>query len=152
MSLLDIALVIVWLGLALCGFWKGAVRIVFGIGGVIVGVAVAVAFGADLALTLAELLGPGVLAEVLARVVPAVGCMVVLALSGWGLEKTLKAMHLNWFNRLIGAVLTGVVGAAVLVLLLGIAARSSPAWAELCSDSVLLPWVQGLLDRARGLA
>ena len=47
MTVLDWGLLIVWLGVALCGFWKGAVRIVFGLGGAIAGIWFAAVAGAD---------------------------------------------------------------------------------------------------------
>ena len=53
MTVLDWALLVVWLGITLSGFWKGAVRIVFGIGGSIAGLWLALALGGDAAALLA---------------------------------------------------------------------------------------------------
>ena len=47
MTVVDWVLVVVWLGLALGGFWKGAVRLIFGGGGLAAGVWLAVVSGAD---------------------------------------------------------------------------------------------------------
>ena len=46
MTPLDWVLVVVWLGLTLGGFWKGAVRIIFGGGGLAAGLWLAVVAGA----------------------------------------------------------------------------------------------------------
>jgi len=148
-TLLDIAILLVWLGLALCGFWKGAVRIVFGVGGVVAGVATALVVGDRLASEIAVHIANELVADVLGRAVPLLGCVVVFVLAGWGIERTLRSLRLNWANRLLGAVLTGVVGALAVALLLSIAADASPAWAAACSESALLPWVQRLLDWLR---
>ena len=68
MTLLDWALLLVWLGVTLGGFWKGAVRIVFGGGGLIVGLWLAVAAGGDAAAAMESLIGIEWLAEVLGLV------------------------------------------------------------------------------------
>jgi len=151
-TLLDIAILLVWLGLALCGFWKGAVQIVFGVSGVVAGVATALVVGDRLASEIAVHIANELVADVLGRAVPFLGCVVVFALAGWGIERTLRSLRLNWFNRLLGAALTGVVGALAVALLLSVAADASPAWAEACSESVLLPWVQRLLAWLRSAA
>ena len=55
MTILDIVLVIVWAGITLGGFFKGAIRIVFGLGGVALGIWLSVVVGPDLALSLTGL-------------------------------------------------------------------------------------------------
>ena len=46
MTVVDWVLIVVWLGLTLGGFWKGAVRMIFGGGGLAVGLWLAVIAGA----------------------------------------------------------------------------------------------------------
>jgi len=132
---LDWVLLAVWMGLALSGFWKGAVRIVFGVGGFLAGVSLAVVAGPDLALRLHGFMGTQWLAEGLARLVPVLLCVALGFLAGWGFERTLRAMHLGWLNRLAGAALTGVAGALLLGVVLLTGSRVSPAWAETCARS-----------------
>ncbi len=132
---LDWVLLVVWLGLALSGFWKGAVRIVFGLGGFLAGVALAVAAGPELAARIQGSVGIEWLAEGLARLLPVLLCVLLGFLAGWGFERTLQAMHLGWLNRLTGAALTGVVGALLLGVLLLTGTRVSPAWARECGRS-----------------
>ena len=57
MTVVDWVLIVVWLGLALGGFWKGAVRIIFGGGGLVAGVWLAVVAGADAQAALEGVLG-----------------------------------------------------------------------------------------------
>ena len=47
MIFLDWVLLVLWLGITLSGFWKGAVRIVFGIGGFVVGLWLALVAGSQ---------------------------------------------------------------------------------------------------------
>ncbi len=135
MTWLDWVLLIVWLGLALSGFWKGAVRVVFGLGGFLAGILLAVAAGPNLAARLQGALGAQWLAEGLARLLPLLICVLLGFLAGWGFERTLQALHLGWLNRLAGAALAGVAGALLLGVLLLTGSQVSPAWAETCQRS-----------------
>ncbi|HOC44902.1 MAG TPA: CvpA family protein [Thermoanaerobaculales bacterium] len=139
MTALDWALAVVWLGIALCGFWKGAARLVLGIGGLVAGLWLAVAVGVDAAALLQGWLGPGWIAAALGRVLPAVACIALCLAAGWGISRTLEAVHLGWLNRLAGALLAGGVGLIVLAVLLGAAARTSPSLRELSGRSLLAP-------------
>jgi len=146
MTLLDWALLVVWFGVTLGGFWEGAVRLVFGGGGLIVGIWMAAAAGGDAAAALQPLIGIEWMATVLGRLLPLVGCVLVALAAGWGIERTLKAFHLKWLNRLAGAVLAGALAAALLGLFLVTAMRLSPSWKEWCEASELAPhlvWLWG---------
>jgi uncharacterized membrane protein required for colicin V production len=146
MTFLDWVLVVVWLGVTLGGFWEGAVRVVFGGGGLIVGLWLAFAAGGDAAAALEGWIGVQWLAGVLGRVLPLVGCVLVALAAGWGIERTLKALHLGWLNRLAGAALAGALAAALLGLFLVTAIRLSPIWSEWSEQSVIAPrlvWLWG---------
>jgi uncharacterized membrane protein required for colicin V production len=146
MTLLDWALVVVWLGVTLGGFWEGAVRLVFGGGGLIVGVWLAVAAGADVAAALFPVVSVDWIAAVLGRLLPLISCVLVALGAGWGIERTLKAFHMRWLNRLAGAMLAGVLAAALLGLFLVTAMRLSPSWNQWCAASVVAPrlvWLWG---------
>ena len=141
MTVLDWILVVLWGGVALSGFWKGAVRLVFGIGGLAVGIWLAVAIGHDLGLTLAAHITPVWIATALGRVLPVLAALLLFGLAGWGIDRTLKAMHLGWLNRLLGAGLAAVVGAVLLGVLLVLSLGISPQWAEMCRESLLFPYL-----------
>lgn len=140
MTALDWVLVVLWGGVALSGFWKGAVRLVFGLGGLVVGVWLALAVGADLAIALGAHVEPHWIAAALGRVIPVLSALLLFGLAGWGIDRTLKAMHLSWLNRLLGAGLAAVVGAVLLGVLLVMSLGISPAWAEMCRESLLFPY------------
>lgn len=147
MTALDWGLLVVWLGVALCGFWKGALRIVFGVGGAIAGIWLAVATGSDLADYLVAQQGvPGLVASLVGYLLPLVICLVVAFFAGWGLERTMKALYLGWLNRLAGALLAGFSAALLLAVAVAYSARFSPAWAELCNQSLLTPYLLKLLE------
>lgn len=139
MSVLDWILLIVLVGVFFSGFWKGAIRIVFGIGGFAAGLVLAVVAGPGLEAQLLPYIGPAWLAVALSRALPVLVCMLLGFVAGWGLERTLRALHLNWLNRLAGAVLAGVLGALVLGIILQAGAQLSQPWARACQRSRVAP-------------
>ena len=150
MTALDWVLLAVWLGIALSGFWKGAVRIVFGIGGLAAGLWLAVVLGDDAARLLAGWTGEGAIASALGRLLPALACVALCLVSGWGIHRTLEALKLGWLNRLAGALLAGCAGAVLLAVLLGSATRVSPPLHEACGRSVIGSRLVSLWDWAVG--
>ena len=137
MSVLDWVLIVLWFGLALGGFWKGAVRIIFGGGGLLAGVWLAVIAGANAQAALEGVIAIPWLAAILGRLLLVLLCTGISLLAGWGIEHTLTAMHLGWLNRLFGAVLAGTVAAVFLGMVVIVAIQFSPELAELCRESVV---------------
>ena len=137
MSVLDWVLIVLWSGLALGGFWKGAVRIIFGGGGLLAGVWLAVIAGANAQAALEGVIAVPWLAAILGRLLLVLLCTGISLLAGWGIEHTLTAMHLSWLNRLFGAVLAGAVAAVFLGMVVIVAIQFSPELAELCRESVV---------------
>jgi uncharacterized membrane protein required for colicin V production len=112
----------------------------------------AVVAGDDIAAQLHAVIGPGWLAAVLGRLAPIVLCTLLAWAAGWGLGNTLKALHLGWLNRLLGATLAGAAGALLLAVLIVTASRFSPGAAAVCRDSRLTPWLVSGLDMVLGKA
>jgi len=152
MTPLDWVLVVVWLGIALTGFWKGAIQIVFTVGGIAAGVWLALSLGDGLADRLAVQIGPGWIAEVLGRVLPLVASAGLAALAGWGLVRTLEGLRLGWVNRLLGFLLAAVAGGILLVILVSGTANLSPSWSDLVSRSRLLPFATGWVGSPQDIA
>lgn len=155
MTVVDWVLLVVWLGLALGGFWKGAVRIIFTGGGLVVGLWLAIVAGDDAQAALEGVMGVPWLSAVLGRLLLVVLCAGLALLAGWGIERTLTAMRLGWLNRLLGAVLAAFVAAVLLGMLVVVAIQVSPELAALCRESQVaqyLLWVsESLLGAAESL-
>jgi len=148
MTVLDWVLVVVWTGITLGGFFKGAIQIVFGLGGVALGLWLSVVVGPDLAVTLTGLVNSEWLTLGMAYLLPLVVVALLCLLAGWGMEKTLEALKLGCLNRLLGAALAGTTAAVVLAVLLVTAVRLSPELAEIEERSVLLARVQAAMSWA----
>ncbi|PWB68579.1 MAG: hypothetical protein C3F15_16080 [Holophagae bacterium] len=151
MTVLDWTLLVVWLGIALCGFWKGAARIVLGVGGLVVGLWLAVAVGADAALLLRGFLGDGWVAAALGRVLPVVACVALCLAAGWGITRTFEALHIGWLNRLAGALVAGVVGLVLLAVMLAASVHASPSLRELSARSLFAPKLVAVWERVVGV-
>ena len=148
MTILDIVLVIVWAGITLGGFFKGAIRIIFGLGGIALGIWLSVVVGPDLADSLTGLVNSEWLTLIMAYLLPLVVVALLCLLAGWGMEKTLESLKLGCVNRLLGAALAGAAAAAVLAILLVTAVRLSPELAAMEERSALLARVQGAMGWA----
>jgi uncharacterized membrane protein required for colicin V production len=152
MTVLDWVLVVIWGGIALSGFWKGAVKVVFGVGGLAVGLWLALAVGAEVAAALEPHVPLEWLSAALGRALPLVLSVLLFAAAGWGIERTLKALHLGWANHLAGAALAAVVGGVLLGVLLVLSLGISPQWAELCREAKLFPYLVDLAELVFGAA
>jgi uncharacterized membrane protein required for colicin V production len=148
MTVLDWVLIIVWIGLTMGGFWKGAVRLIFGGGGLMAGVWLAVVAGADAQRALEGVIEIEWMAAVLGRLLLVLLCTGLSLLAGWGIEHTLTSLKLGWLNRLFGAGLAGFVAAVFLGMVVVIAIQFSPELADLCRQSVVaqyLLWISEAL-------
>ena len=150
MTVLDWVLIVVWVGLALGGFWKGAIRIIFGGGGLVAGIWLAAIAGADAQAALEGVIGIPWLSAVLGRLLLVLLCAGLSLLAGWGIERTLTAMHLGWVNRLLGALLAGAVAAVLLGLVVVVAIQFSPELAHLCRESQVAQYLLWISENLLG--
>jgi uncharacterized membrane protein required for colicin V production len=148
MTVLDLVLVVVWTGITLGGFFKGAVRLVFTFGGLILGLWLSIVVGPDLVGVMADVVKNEWLAVLLAYSIPLVVVALLCLIAGWGMERTLEGLKLGCLNRLLGAALAGAVAAAVLAVLLVMAVRLSPELAEFQQRSILLARAQAAMGLA----
>jgi len=150
MTVLDWVLIVVWVGLALGGFWKGAIRIIFGGGGLVAGLWLAAVAGSDAQAALEGVIGIPWLSAVLGRLLLVVLCTGLSLLAGWGIERTLTAMHLGWVNRLLGALLAGAVAGVLLGLVVVVAIQFSPELARLCRESQVSQYLLWISENLLG--
>lgn len=151
MTFLDWVLVVIWAGITFGGFFKGAIRIVFGLGGLGLGIWLSVVVAPDLATSLTGKVESEWLLLGLAYLIPFVIVLLLCLLAGWGMEKTLEGLKLGCVNRMVGALLAGTVAAAVLAVLLVSAVRLSPEVASIEERSVLLEKVRTAMGWAAEL-
>jgi uncharacterized membrane protein required for colicin V production len=150
MTILDWVLIVFWVGLTLGGFWKGAVRLIFGGGGLVAGVWLAIVAGADAQAALEGVMGAGWIAAVLGRLLLVLLCTGLSLLAGWGIEHTLTSLKLGWVNRLFGACLAGFVAAVFLGMVVVVAIQFSPDLAKVCGQSTVAQYLLWLSEKLLG--
>jgi uncharacterized membrane protein required for colicin V production len=131
MNALDIALIVVLVVPALIGLFKGLVNVAVAFVGLWLGFVVAGLFAPALASALEGWLGTGPLVGVVAYAALFTGTLLAAGLCGWLVTRSLKALDLQWVNRLAGA----TTGLACGLLLGGVLVGG---WRTVAPDSVAL--------------
>ena len=119
MGTVDIVIIVVIGILTITGFWKGIVKQIFGLVGVIAGYILAVKFYEPSSKFLMSI-HPGT-ARVISFIAIFLACIVVAHLVGWGIGKFLAISQLGLLNRIGGGLLgflKGCILVAVMVMLL----------------------------------
>jgi membrane protein required for colicin V production len=132
MNAFDAFVLLTALALFCLGILRGVVRISLGLGGMILGLLVALQYEAALAPTVQRVVSDDVVAHLLAFALLVMGVMATSIFVGWVLRHLLKKAHLTWLDRLLGAA-AGLVCAALLA-----AAVAVPLASVLPRDSRIL--------------
>jgi len=111
MSWLDIILIIIIVIPTLIGLKTGIIKALLSLAGVIVGIVLAGNYYAALAGKLTFISQESV-ADIVAFAIILIGVMIVAAIIASVLKKIVSAIMLGWVNRLGGAILGFVLGAA----------------------------------------
>ncbi|GAH07636.1 unnamed protein product, partial [marine sediment metagenome] len=103
MNWLDILIIVVTLFLGMLGLWRGAIKAVFGIVGLIGGIALA----GHYYLPLASILSPGeaIWSKIAAYAIILVAILIVASVIGWFVARLVHIVMLGWVDRLIGFIL-----------------------------------------------
>ena len=139
MNAFDAFVLLAALALFCVGMLRGVVRISLGLGGMILGLVVALQYEATLAPRLQRVVTDDVLAHLLAFALLVMGVMVLSIFVGWMLRHLLKKAHLTWLDRLLGAA-AGLVCAALLAAAVAVPLASVlPRGSRVLTESRLAP-------------
>lgn len=144
MNLLDLALLGIMVLSLLYSTWKGFVRDVFSLAGLIGGFFVAFHFYALFAAWLTRWISTPLLANLLAWITLFLMTYLVTSLLGRMLWGGLKSLRLGWFDRLVGLMFGFVKGILLCAGLLLVLVAFLPAHAPLLTGSRLAPHVIGI--------
>ncbi len=142
MTWLDVAVTVTICLLAAFGFWKGIVRAVIGIAGLLGGLVIA----GSLHRQVAALLWPsgGTWSLIAAYAVVLIATLIVAALLAALLSRLIHMTALGMVDRLIGLAVGAIVATLGWALLLTLLVSLSPGFADLVSQSpiarLLLDW------------
>ena len=142
MKWLDVAVTVTICLLAAFGFWKGIVRAVIGIAGLLGGLVLAGALHRHVAATLWPSGGTWPLIAVYAVIL--IATLIIAALLAALLSRLIHMTALGVVDRIVGLAVGAIVAALGWALLLTLLASLSPSFADLVSQSsvarLLLDW------------
>ncbi|MBN1756193.1 CvpA family protein [bacterium] len=144
MNPLDIIILVILVIAFVVGVVKGIVRILFSLGGVIIGFILATQLYLPGARFAGNIIKNEKAAEILAFLVVFLGVIVVATILGWLITRAMKKVHLNWINRFAGgtlAVIAGLLFCGALIFMLTMVVSEDNSF---MGKSVLMPYVQHL--------
>jgi membrane protein required for colicin V production len=122
------------LALVCLGILRGLVRISLGLGGLVLGLLVALQYEGSVAPSFERAVGDPVVAHLLAFAVLVMAVLAGSILLAWALRRLLKKAHLGWLDRLLGAAVgllcATLLAAAVAVPLASVLPKDSRVLAE----------------------
>jgi uncharacterized membrane protein required for colicin V production len=139
MNAFDAFVLLAALALFCLGILRGAVRISLGLGGMILGLLVALQYETVLAPYIQRVVKDDVVAHLLAFAMLVMAMMALAILLGWILRHLLKKAHLTWLDRILGAA-AGLVCAALLAAAVAVPLASVlPKGSRVLAESRLAP-------------
>lgn len=141
MSILDIIFCVILALLAVRGIFRGLIREVASILGLVLAFVLANSYYAELAPRLEELLGGPTLANLAAYLGIFLGTMLVIFLLASFIRKVLRMVMLGWLDSLGGGALGAFKGALLCSIIVMALTAFLPPKSEILANSQLLPYV-----------
>jgi len=125
MNWVDIVIVAVAILFGLLGLWQGFIKALFGIAGLIGGIALAGHFYQGLALKLSA--EGATWAGIAAYAIILLVTLIVASVAGWFVAKMVHALPFGWLDRVIGFILGAFVGCMLCAAMLAILCKYMPS-------------------------
>jgi len=135
MNWLDLVIIVITILLGLLGLGRGAIRAVFGIVGLIGGIALAGHYYRPFA----NMLSPegAIWSGIAAYAIILVATLIVASIIGWLVAKLARIVMLGWLDKLIGFILGAGVGSMLCAAILAIVSKYLPGIGGVISQSVM---------------
>ena len=135
MNWLDIVIIVIILLFGMMGLWKGAIKAVFGIAGLLGGIALAGRYYQ----TLASILSPSgaVWSGIAAYIIILVVTLIVASIVGWLIAQLVHITMLGWVDRVVGFVFGAGVGGMLCGAVLAIVSKYLPGAEQATSHSTM---------------
>ena len=125
MNWVDIVIIAVAVLFGLLGLWQGFIKALFGIAGLIGGIALAGHFYQGLALKLSA--EGATWAVIAAYAIILLVTLIVASVAGWFVAKMVHALPFGWVDRVIGFILGAFVGCMLCAAMLAIVSKYMPS-------------------------
>ena len=139
MQTFDIIVIAVISILTIIGLWKGLVKQVFGLLGVIAGYLLAVRFYQPCSKFLTSV-HPGT-AKVISFVAIFLACVIVAHFIGWGIGRLLAISELGFFNRIGGGLLGFLKGCIIVCVMVMVLTAFLPGYTSLFKKSSTIKYI-----------
>ncbi len=113
MNLIDLFIIIFILFFCFRGYWSGFVKQIFGIAAIIIAVFATFRYMSPASELLTSFIDNPDHATIVAGVLIFLICLSLIQLAGYGLEKMLKLVKINFINRLAGMLFGGLYAAII---------------------------------------
>jgi len=135
MNWLDIVIVVIAVLFGMLGLWKGAIKAVFGIAGLVGGIALAGHYYKPLA----GILSPSgaIWSGIAAYIIILVATLIIASIVGWFVARLVHIVMLGWVDRLIGFILGAGIGGMLCAAVLAIVSKYLPGTEEVISHSAM---------------
>lgn len=120
------------------GLWKGMVKQVFSLGGVIVGFLIARNYYEQLSY-LVPVTDPGI-KKAISFAVIFILSILIASVAGWFTERMIKSTDLNWVNRVGGGAVGFLKGTLIVLIIVVVLLAFLPADSKLLTESRILPY------------
>ena len=135
MNWLDIVIIMIALLFGMMGLWKGAIKAVFGIAGLVGGIALAGRYYQPLA----SILSPSraIWSRITAYIIILVITLIVASIVGWFVARLVHVTMLGWIDRLVGFILGAGIGGMLCAAVLAIVSKYLPGTEGAISHSIM---------------
>jgi membrane protein required for colicin V production len=137
MNTLDIIMTAIICVTTVSGLWKGMVKQVFSLGGVILGYIVAMEYYVRLSHFVPSV--DDEMKKIISFVVIFISFILAASVAGWSTERLLKNADLNWANRAGGGLIGFLKGVLIVVIITVLLLAFLPADSGILQGSKLLP-------------
>ncbi len=142
MNLLDIVVLTIIGSFVALGLWKGLIKQLFSLAGIIIGYIAAISFYEQISTFFTSL--DKDIASIVSFIAIFVSCILLSSLVGLFVGKLIKIADLSWLNRVAGGLLGFLKGLLILMIIVVILVAFLPSESKVLRNSVTLPYVMSV--------
>ncbi len=142
MNPLDIVVLTIIGSFVALGLWKGLIKQLFSLAGIIIGYIAAISFYEQISTFFTSL--DKDIASIVSFIAIFVSCILLSSLVGLFVGKLIKIADLSWLNRVAGGLLGFLKGLLILMIIVVILVAFLPSESKVLRNSVTLPYVMSV--------
>ena len=149
MNVLDIIILVIGIFLVIKGVFRGFIREIASLAGIVLGIWLGIRFLPDMSAFLKTVLPPNAFLQVISFAVIFLAVLILCNLLGWGMKMLFKKTLLGWLDRSLGAGLAIMKGIIITYLGVWLLILYVPASNPLIINSKLVPIIKSSYQSLR---